>query len=235
MFNVFDQFGVITILGYLSNVSIMMLVILGLIVLYIHLQLTCYNLIPTRPQTLQEIVYTHFSSLVGSSRQEATQLNLTLTVLIFMAGLNILGIFPYIYAPTAHIAVTVSISLSIIIGTTIMGVSKYGEQFLSKMLPEGAPMSIAGLLVIVETISYLSRILSLGFRVAANITAGHVLLAIISTFGYIVLNSGLLIFSTVPMLILVPITMLEIAVALIQAYVFCLLTSVYINETLNMH
>ena len=99
----------------------------------------------------------------------------------------------------------------------------------------GAPLILAPLLVLIETVSYITRVISLGLRLAANISAGHLLFAILSGFAFNMLSNGLVILSLFPMLIMVFITLLEMMVAVIQAYVFCLLTTIYLGDTIALH
>nr|UKP87467.1 ATP synthase F0 subunit 6 [Chelidonisis aurantiaca mexicana] len=230
----FDQFNVVRIIGgIITNSSIMMLILLSVILIG-----SCsYKLIPTRSQSTQEIVYTHFLGLVkDSTANKGTRyFTLIITLFTFIAGLNLLGLFPYVFTPTAHIVVTFGLSLSILIAVTILGITQFRWNFASMMMPSGAPLSLAPLLVIIETISYVSRAVSLGVRLAANLSAGHLLFAILASFGFAMISNGMLVLSLGPILVMVFITLLEIAVALIQAYVFCLLTAIYINDTLNLH
>nr|UKP88013.1 ATP synthase F0 subunit 6 [Parisis sp. ANT113] len=230
----FDQFNVVRIIGgILTNSSIMMLILFSVILIG-----SCsYKLIPTRLQCIQEIVYTHFLGLVkDSTANKGTRyFTLIITLFTFIAGLNLLGLFPYVFTPTAHIVVTFGLSLSILIAVTILGITKFRWNFASMMMPSGAPLLLAPVLVIIETISYISRAISLGVRLAANLSAGHLLFAILASFGFAMISNGMLVLSLAPILVMVFITLLEIAVALIQAYVFCLLTAIYINDTLNLH
>ena len=97
------------------------------------------------------------------------------------------------------------------------------------------PLVLAPFLVVIETVSYLSRAISVGVRLAANISAGHLLFAILSGFAFNMLSSGMIILSFLPMLIMILIALLEIMVAVIQAYVFCLLTTIYLGDTIALH
>ena len=103
------------------------------------------------------------------------------------------------------------------------------------LMPGGVPLGLAPFLVIIETLSFMVRAISLGVRLAANISAGHLLFGIISGFAFIMLSSGLVVLSFFPIMILVFITLLEIMVAVIQAYVFCLLTTIYLGDTVALH
>nr|UKP87787.1 ATP synthase F0 subunit 6 [Keroeides sp. ANT112] len=231
----FDQFNVVRIIGgIITNSSIMMLILFSGILIG---SCCSYKLIPTRLQAIQEIVYTHFLGVVkDSTANKGTQyFTLIITLFTFIAGLNLLGLFPYVFTPTAHIVVTFGLSLSILIAVTILGITQYRWNFASMMMPSGAPLLLAPLLVATETLSYLSRALSLGVRLAANLSAGHLLFAILASFGFVMISNGMLVLSLAPILVMVFITLLEIAVALIQAYVFCLLTTIYINDSLNLH
>lgn len=230
----FDQFNVVRIIGgIITNSSIMMLILLAVILIG-----SCsYKLIPTRLQSIQEIVYTHFLGLVKDStaNKGVRYFTLIITLFMFIAGLNLFGLFPYVFTPTAHIIVTFGLSFSILMAVTILGIIRFRWNFASMMMPSGAPLYLAPLLVIIETISYISRAISLGVRLAANLSAGHLLFAILASFGFAMISNGMLVLSLGPILVMVFITLLEIAVALIQAYVFCLLTAIYISDTLNLH
>lgn len=144
---------------------------------------------------------------------------------------------PYTFTPTAHIIVGIGMSLSILIAVTIMGFENYGVNYLAMMMPGGSPLVLAPFLVGIELVSQLAKGVSLGVRLVANITAGHLLFAILSGFAFTMLTAGgiLTALSIFPILIIVFITVLEMAVALIQAYVFSVLTAIYINESIHIH
>ena len=151
--------------------------------------------------------------------------------------MNIVGIVPYTFTPTAHIIVGMGMSVSILIGVTLLGIENYGSNYLAMMMPGGSPLVLAPFLVVIELISQLAKGVSLGVRLAANITAGHLLFAILSGFAYTMITAGGLItvLSIFPIFIVVFITVLEMAVALIQAYVFSILTTIYINDSVHLH
>lgn len=158
-----------------------------------------------------------------------------LSLFIFLAMLNILGLFPYVFTPTAHLVITFGLSLSIIIAVAISGFIAFKLNFLSILMPGGVPLVLAPVLIIIETLSFMIRAISLGVRLAANISAGHLLFAILSGFAFNMMVNGLIVLSLLPVLILVFITLLEIMVAVIQAYVFCLLTTIYLGDTIALH
>ena len=102
-------------------------------------------------------------------------------------------------------------------------------------MPGGVPLALAPFLVLIETISYMIRAISLGVRLAANISAGHLLFAILSGFAFSMLSNGFIVLSLFPILIMIFITLLEMLVAVIQAYVFMLLTTIYLSDTIALH
>lgn len=157
-----------------------------------------------------------------------------LCIFIFIVLSNILGLFPFVFTPTSHIVVTFGMSLSILIAVILLGLKKFKLNFLSILMPGGVPIVLAPFLVIIETISFFIRAISLGVRLAANISAGHLLFAILSGFAFnMVINLSLL--SIFPLTIIVFITLLEIMVSVIQAYVFVLLTTIYLSDIIALH
>lgn len=151
--------------------------------------------------------------------------------------MNLFGLIPYTFSPTSHFAVTFGLSLSIFIAVLIIGIAKYKLNYVSMFMPAGAPLGLGPFLVLIEFISHFAKALSLGLRLAANITAGHLLFTILSVFTWNFLTAGGLIAigALLPFSIGLFITILEIAVAVIQAYVFCLLTIIYLGESLHLH
>ena len=140
------------------------------------------------------------------------------------------GMMPYSFTFTSHIAVTFAMAIMIFIGVTILGFVKHGVHFFAFFLPPGAPMFIAPLLIVIEIISYLSRPISLSVRLFANMLAGHTLLKVFA--GFIV---SLGVFGVVPLAFVIALTGLEFVIAFLQAFVFTILTCLYINDALHMH
>jgi len=144
---------------------------------------------------------------------------------------------PYSFAITSHFVLTFSLSFTIVIGSTILGFKTHGLKFFSLLVPAGCPLGLLPLLVGIEFISYVSRCVSLGLRLGANITAGHMLLQILSGFTYNIMTSGILLFfiGLIPLAFIVAFSGLEIAIAFIQAQVFIVLSSSYIKDGLDLH
>lgn len=198
-----------------------------------------FNLIISPWTITYHLFYSQFKTevktLIGNSILSKGYGTFVFSLFVLILSLNILGLFPYIFSPTVHISITMGLSLTIIIGSTMYAIINHLDKFLSVFTPFGSPILLAPALVLIETVSHLAKIISLGVRLAANITAGHLLLAIISSFGFKILLTKLFILSSIPALILIFVITLEIAVAFIQAYVFCLLTTIYISEGYHLH
>src|SRR3981189_1595936 len=159
------------------------------------------------------------------------------TLFIFILVNNLIGMVPYSFASTSHFILTFSISFTIVLGATILGFQKHGLKFFSLFVPSGCPLGLLPLLVLIEFISYLSRNVSLGLRLAANVLSGHMLLSILSGFTYNIMTSGILFFflGLIPLLFIIAFSGLEIGIAFIQAQVFVVLSSSYIKDTLELH
>ena len=162
-------------------------------------------------------------------------LTLILSLFFFVLFLNIAGLIPYCFSPTVHISITIGLSLTIVAGSTLHAVYKFKDNYFANFTPSGSPIFLAPFLVLIETVSHIAKIISLGVRLAANITAGHLLLSIFSTFGLNLLTSSWFVLSIFPGSILLFVVVLEFAVAFIQAYVFVLLTVIYISEGYHSH
>nr|AER54489.1 ATP synthase F0 subunit 6 [Cyanea capillata] len=230
----FDQFNIINILfGLFTNSSLMLIVAIFLTFLFFKNEW----LIPSRWQVITELIYSHWTNLIKDSlgTKGIKYFPFILGLFSILVWLNILGLFPYVFTVGTHIIITFGLSFSIILSVTILGIKNFKSNFFSLLMPQGAPMILAPLLVLIETASYLSRALSLGLRLAANLSAGHLLFSILASFGFQMIVNNYLMLSLFPIFIMVFITILEIAVAMIQAYVFCLLTSIYLEDTVKMH
>lgn len=144
---------------------------------------------------------------------------------------------PYSFASTSHFILTFALSFTVVLGATILGFQKHGLQFFSLLVPGGCPLALVPLLILIEFISYLTRNISLGLRLAANIFSGHMLLTILSGFTYNIMTSGFIFFflGLLPLVFIVAFSGLELAIAFIQAQVFVVLTSSYIKDGLDLH
>lgn len=246
-FNVFEQFEItrlipINILGLelsITNSTLFMLLALGFIYFIYVSNIKKGYITPTRWQSVIEIFFEIINDLSKENigKKSGKYFPFIFSLFIFILVLNIFGVVPYTFSPTAHIAITFGLSLSIFIGVTLLGIVNHGFNYFSMFMPAGSPLALAPFLVIIEIISHTAKAISLGVRLAANITAGHILFSIFSGFVWTMLTAGGLIMlaSIFPLLILLFVTILELAVALIQAYVFSLLTAIYISESEELH
>jgi F-type H+-transporting ATPase subunit a len=137
---------------------------------------------------------------------------------------------PYTFTVTSHIAVTFALSAVIFIGVTILGFIKHGIHFLKFFVPSGIPIALMPLLVVVEVISYFTRPISLSVRLFANMMAGHTMIKVFAGFVVMMGLAGI-----APLALIVAFTGLEILIAFLQAYVFAILTCIYLNDAIHMH
>ena len=160
---------------------------------------------------------------------------LILRIIYNIHNFNLMGLLPYVFTTTSHIIITFRLSLTIIIKTTIRSFIQHKRKFFRILTPQNAPLPLAPFLVLIETTRYITRAISLGVRLAANISAGHLLLAILSKFTLDAILTNHYILRLIPITALFLIRILEIMVALIQAYVFTLLTTIYLSDTIKLH
>jgi ATP synthase subunit 6 len=156
---------------------------------------------------------------------------------LFVLQSNLIGLVPYSFTVTSHIIVTFSLALIVFIGVNIIGINIHKIHFLNLFLPAGTALPLAFLLVPLEIISFLSKPISLSVRLFANMMAGHTLLKVIAGFAWNMMKSGgfLFIAHLLPLAVLILLVGLELGVALIQAYVFTVLTCIYLNDSINLH
>lgn len=213
----------------------------ALIILTLSIVSTNYNkLVSNNWSIAQESLYVTIHNIVTNQinpKNGQIYFPLMYTLFIFVLVNNLIGMVPYSFASTSHFALTFGLSFTIVLGATILGFQKHGLKFFSLLVPAGCPLALLPLLISIELISYLARNVSLGLRLAANITAGHMLLSILSGFVYNIMNSGFIFFilGIIPLLFIVAFSGLELAIAFIQAQVFVVLSSSYIKDGLDLH
>nr|AAK70030.1 ATPase subunit 6 [Rhamdia aff. cabrerae] len=151
------------------------------------------------------------------------------SLMVFILTLNLLGLLPYTFTPTTQLSLNMGLAVPLWLATVIIGLRNQPTAALGHLLPEGTPVLLIPVLIIIETISLFIRPLALGVRLTANLTAGHLLIQLIST-ATITLMPMMTTVAALTAILLVMLTLLEIAVAIIQAYVFVLLLSLYLQE-----
>lgn len=189
-------------------------------------------LVPGRWQLLAEMSYSFIAKMLTDTvgKEGRPYFPFIFSTFMFVLFGNMLGMLPYSFTYTSHLAVTFALAAFIFVAVTVIAIAKHGMKFFSFFLPHGVPIAMAPLLIPIEIISYLSRPVSLSVRLFANMMAGHTLLKVVAGF---VIPLG--IFGAVPVVGLVAVTALELLIAFLQAYIFTILTCIYINDAVHLH
>jgi len=221
-----------------TNSSFMMMMAVALISLFMFFGSSKKALIPGRFQSMAEISYEFVANMIRSTAGKDGMKFFPFIFALFMFILfaNVLGLIPFFFTTTSHIIVTFALAMSVMLTVLIVGFWKNGFKFLKLFVPSGVPIYVLPLVVLLEFISFLSRPFSHGIRLWANMLAGHIMLKLFAGF-IIMLFAGMAgpgkLLSIAPFAMTVILTPLEILVAFLQAYVFAILTSVYINDALH--
>jgi ATP synthase subunit 6 len=254
LFTPLEQFQIISIISlkfFCFDFSITNMLFINLLVLFIfsflvfcfssdtdYLGETGYYFVPNVWQTLVEIIYETAAQLAFDNLNEEGDKYFPFIAVLFTFILfnNLIGLVPYSFTITSHLIVTFALSFPIFIGVMIIGVQKHKIHMLSIFLPSNTQIGLGLLLVPIELISYIFKPISLGVRLFANLMAGHTLLKVIVGFAWsmLLLEDFLSILHVIPLLVLVILMGLELGVAVIQAYVFTVLTCIYLNDSINL-
>lgn len=195
--------------------------------------------VPNNWQTLFEIINETVASLVYDNTNKEGEKYFPFISSLFMSILfaNLVGLIPYSFTITSHLSITFTLSLSVFIGLNIICIKKHGMRMLSLFIPANTSIFLAWLLIPIEFVSYIFKPISLGVRLFANLMAGHTLLKVIIGFSWsmLLLEDYLSIAHTFPLLVIIILFGLELGVAMIQAYVFTVLTCIYLNDSINLH
>jgi len=215
-----------------TNSSVMMVASVVLISAFLIMGMRRSALVPGRWQSVVELSYIFIANLlkdtVGS--QGRPYFPFIFTIFMFVLFGNLLGMVPYSFTFTSHIVVTFTMALFVFLGVTVIAVAKHKMHFFSFFMPPGVPMYMAPLLIPIEIISYLSRPISLSVRLFANMLAGHTLMKVFAGFIIALGAAGV-----APWAFVVALTGLEIVIAFLQAFVFTILTCLYLNDALHLH
>ena len=216
-----------------TNASLFMTISSFLILLFLFLGTKKKSLVPSKIQFITEASYTFVAKMINDTAGSNAKIffPFIFTLFMFVLFANMVGMLPYSFTVTSHIIVTFVLAATIFRGVTILGFIKHGFKYLELFVPKGVPIILLPLIVIIEIISYLSRPVSLSVRLFANMMAGHTMLKV---FGGFVISLGLL-GGWLPLGFSIALTGLEILVAFLQAYVFAILTCIYLNDALNLH
>ncbi|MGB0670739.1 MAG: F0F1 ATP synthase subunit A [Rhodospirillales bacterium] len=216
-----------------TNSSLFMVLTVATIVLFLSMGMRRQALVPGRWQSMAELSYQFIANLVRDTvgNQGRPYFPFIFTLFFFVLIGNIWGMIPYSFTFTSHIIVTFVMAFFVFVMVTVIALAKHGMHFFSFFMPPGAPIYMAPLLVPIEIISYLSRPISLSVRLFANMLAGHTLLKVFAGF---VISLGI-IGGWLPLIFVVALTGLEFVIAFLQAFVFTILTCLYLNDALHLH
>jgi F-type H+-transporting ATPase subunit a len=216
----------------LTNSGAFMLGAVALITLFLAAATSKRALVPGRAQSVAELAYGFVANMLRDNVGTAGMVFFPFVFSLFMFILvaNMLGMVPYSFTVTSHIIVTFAFAGFVFLGVTLIGILKHGIGFLKLFVPSGVPLALLPLLIVIEVISYLTRPISLSVRLFANMLAGHTMLKVFAGF---VVALGLA--GAVPLLFMVALTGLELLVAFLQAYVFAVLTCIYLNDAIHLH
>ena len=216
-----------------TNASLFMVVSSLAILIIFNLGSKKNSLLPNKLQILAELSYTFVSKMISDTAGSKARpyFAFIFSLFMFVLSCNMFGMIPYTFTVTSHIIVTFVLASFIFIGVTIIGFIKHGFGYLKLFVPSGVPVVLLPIIVVIEIISYLSRPVSLSVRLFANMMAGHTMMKV---FGGFVISLGI-VGGWLPLSFSVALTGLEILVAFLQAYVFAILTCIYLNDALNLH
>ncbi|MEM8741678.1 MAG: F0F1 ATP synthase subunit A [Pseudomonadota bacterium] len=228
-----DSIGLVTI----TNSTLWMFVTVAAVAALTILATRRRALVPTRAQSVAELLYGFVRQMVEdvAGKGSMAYFPYIFTLFAFVLGCNILGMIPMSFTPTAHFAVTIPLALAVFITVTAIGFIKHGTGFFGFFWPTDAPLALRPVLAVIEVISYLVRPVSHSLRLGANMLAGHAVLKVFAGLFAMVIAAGLGPLAVLPMGMMVGVTALEFLVAFIQAYVFAILTCVYLHDALHMH
>jgi F-type H+-transporting ATPase subunit a len=223
---------------YFTNQALLMVIVAVASALFLSLAVKPGRLVPTRTQSMAEMSYEFVANMIHSATGEdgLRFFPFVFTLFMFVLCSNFFGMIPGSFTVTSQIAVTFALALFVVAMVVVVGFVKHGFGFLKLFVPH-APWYLLILLIPIEVISFLTRPISLSVRLFANMLAGHTMLAVFGGFVVALGAAGgaLSVLSVAPMLLIVGILLLELLVAFLQAYVFAILTCIYLNEALHLH
>ncbi len=217
----------------LTNAGLFMVITVVAISAFLMIGMRHRSLVPGRMQSLAELGYEFIAGMIRDNVGSEGRKYFPFIFSLFMFTLfaNLIGLIPYAFTFTSHIAVTFSMALFVFLGVTIIAIARHGLHFFSFFLPSGVPVVMAPVLVPIEVLSYLSRPISLSIRLFANMMAGHTMMKVFAGF---IIPLGIL-GGWAPLTVDVALTAFELLVAFLQAYVFTVLTCLYLNDAIHLH
>jgi F-type H+-transporting ATPase subunit a len=219
-----------------TNSSLFMVLAVLATVAFFMIATNARSLVPTRLQSVAEISYEFVANMlresIGSEGMKYFPFVFTLFIFIFVC--NMLGMIPGAFTVTSHIVVTAALAAIVFLTVLVVGFAKNGLHFFKLFVPSGVPIFVLPLVTVIEVISFLSRPISHSVRLFANMLAGHITLKVFGGFVVMLLGAGsFAVLSPLPLLMAIALTALEFLVAFLQAYVFTMLTCMYLNDALH--
>jgi F-type H+-transporting ATPase subunit a len=222
---------------HFTNSSLFMLIAIGLTAALLLGATAGRRLVPSRMQSMAELSYSLVAdTLRGAAGEEGMKFfPLVLSLFMFIMMSNVVGLIPYTFTVTSHIIVTAALALTVFFTVIIYGIWKNGLHFFNLFLPSGIPGWMAPMIIIIELLSFLSRPISHSVRLFANMLAGHITLKLVAGFVVMMGSVGTLgvLGAVAPLALTVALTALELLVAFLQAYVFTILTCIYLNDAIH--
>jgi F-type H+-transporting ATPase subunit a len=215
-----------------TNSSLFMVIVITSVTLFLVLGMRKRALVPGRWQSMAELSYEFIAGLVRDNvgHEGRAYFPFVFSLFMFILFANTIGLIPYAFTVTSHIIVTFALAALVFLGVTVVAIVKHRWKFLTYFLPKGTPLYMAPLLIPIEILSYLARPVTLSLRLFANMMAGHTMLKVFA--GFVVALGYL---GVAPMVVLVPLYLLELIVALLQAFVFTILTCLYLHDAIHLH
>jgi len=219
-----------------TNSSLFMFVAVFLIVGFFTLAMRARALVPQRFQSAAEVTYEFVENMLRESTGEAGMkfFPFVFSLFLFVFAANMLGLLPGGFTVTSHIVITAALAATVFLMVIVLGFATNGWRFLKLFVPDGVPIVILPLVVAIEVISFLTRPVSHSVRLFANMLAGHITLKVFGGFVVMLLGAGsYALFAPLPLAMAIAFTALEFLVAFLQAYVFAILTCLYLNDALH--
>ena len=219
-----------------TNASLFMLLAVGLVLSLMSFAARRRALIPGRWQMLGELAYGFVANMVRDNvgREGQAYFPFIFSLFMFILACNMLGMVPYAFTVTSHLIVTFALAAFVFLLVTLVGLVRHGLKFFTLFVPQGIPLVLLPLLVVIELISYLSRPVSLSVRLFANMLAGHTMLKVFGGFVVGLGAAGLWPLAAAPFAFMVAFTGLELLIAFLQAYVFAILTCIYLHDAIHL-
>jgi F-type H+-transporting ATPase subunit a len=241
-FRLHDLAGPWNIAGYeisFTNSALFMGIIVAVVTLFLLISAARGALVPGRLQSVGELWYEFIHNMVRNvlGNEGKAFFPLVFSLFSFVLVANMLGMFPYFFTVTSHVVVTATLAVFVIALVVVVGIAKHGLGWFKLFVPSGVPMVILPFMSVIEVISFLSRPVSLGLRLFGNMLAGHIVLKVFAGFVVLLASMGIggIIGAIAPLGMAVALTALEFLVAFLQAFVFAILTCVYLNDALHTH